>query len=132
MGQKRGGVMIKTTFRLIVLLLLVVGWSLAGLSLHVIRTHDDIPITLVPKESFGIRDTYVDTRKWTLDDIPRHTPLVTKLVRNGKTDVLKHVVPTGSDVGTQINDALNRAPTKEADKPATSADAAGKVLSWIN
>jgi hypothetical protein len=123
--------MIKNIFRVIVLLLLVVGWSLAGLSLHVIRTPDDIPITLVPKERFGIRDTFVDTRKWTLDDIPRHQPLVTKLVRNGKTDVIKHVVTDGGDVNTQINDALNRAPKPEPEKPATSAQA-GSVLSWLN
>ncbi len=39
----------KTIFRLIVCLLLIVGWGLAALSLHVVRTPDSIPITLVPR-----------------------------------------------------------------------------------
>ena len=51
----------KSIIRLFVCLLLIVGWGLAALSLHVIRTPGEIPISLVTKDRFGITDTYVDT-----------------------------------------------------------------------
>jgi len=100
----------KSIFRLFVLILLVVGWGLAGLSLHVIRTPDEVPITLVPKDHFGVKDTYVDTRNWTLDDAAQHPELVGKLIESGKASVLKHVVtdPKAGDVSAQLNEALQR------------------------
>ncbi|HEY1629467.1 MAG TPA: hypothetical protein VGF52_06390, partial [Tepidisphaeraceae bacterium] len=62
----------KTIFRMIFCSLLLAGWGLAALSLHVVRTADQIPITLVPKDQLGITDTYVDTRNWTMDDVAQH------------------------------------------------------------
>lgn len=124
--------MIKTIFRLVVLLLLVVGWGLAGLSLHVIRTPDEIPITLVPKERFGISDTYVDTRQWTLDDVPNHPALVGKLVRTGKADVLRHVVKDGSDVSNELGQALQRAgDRREQEKTTQPTTTAGKTIGQL-
>src|SRR4051794_2142551 len=98
----------KTIFRLIVLVLLVVGWGLAALSLHVIRTPDEIPITLVPRAQFGVTDPYVDTRHWTLDEAAQHPAVVEKLIESGKADVLKHVVTDAKagDVSAQLNEAL--------------------------
>lgn len=116
----------RTIFRFIVLLLLVVGWGLAAFSLHVVRTPDDIPITLVPKERFGLTDTYVDTRMWTLDDVAQHSELVEKLISAGKADVLRHVVgakPDG-DVKTQLISAIQHGPKKEAGGTSTQPSAA--------
>ena len=127
----------KTILRLIVCLLLLVGWSLAALSLHVIRTPGDIPITLVPKENFSVRDTYVDTTKWTLDDVSAHPALVEKLLRTGKTDVLKHLVADkGADVPSQLSDALVRGQKRDRAKtnsqPTTSVGQAGHgLLNWF-
>ena len=101
----------KTTFRFLVFLLLVAGWGLAALSLHVVRTPEQVPITLVPKQRLGVNDTYVDTTKWTIEDVPRHPAVVEQLVRTGKATSIKHVAdPDEGDWMTQITDALQRAP----------------------
>jgi hypothetical protein len=114
--------MLKNIFRTIMSLLFILGWGLAALSLHVIRTPDEIPITLVPKERLGFTDTYVDTRHWTLDDVALHKPLVEKLVRSGKADVLKHLISErGSDPAAQLTEALHRQPkaTEPSGSPST-------------
>ena len=41
----------KTIFRLLVFVLLVAGWGLAALSVHVVRTPEQVPVTLVTKEA---------------------------------------------------------------------------------
>src|SRR5436853_47373 len=51
----------KTLFRFIVLVLLVAGWGLAALSLHVVRAAGD-RIVLIPKQKLGVTDTYGDAR----------------------------------------------------------------------
>jgi hypothetical protein len=100
----------KTLFRAVVLLLLVVGWGLAALSLHVVRTPGEIPVTIVTKEKLSVNDIYVDTTTWTMDDVPRHSDVVERLLASGKADALKHVVdPHGGDVAQQLGDALGRA-----------------------
>lgn len=102
----------KTMFRLFVLVLLLAGWSLAALSLHVVRTPGEVstlPVTIVTKEKLGVNDIYVDTTKWTLDDVPKHPDVVERLLDSGKAETLKHVVdPEGGDVAAQLADALGR------------------------
>lgn len=106
----------KSIFRLIVCLLLLVGWGLAALSLHVVVTPDEFPVTLVTKERFGVTDTYVDTRKWTKDDLPNHPLLIQKLIAIGKADVLKHVVPEvkPEQLPTELSNAILQAPADTA------------------
>lgn len=99
----------KTMFRFVVLLLLLAGWSVAALSLHVVRTPGEIPVTIVTKDKLGVQDIYVDTTKWTMDDVPKHPDVVERLLESGKADALKHVVdPDGGDVAQQLADALGR------------------------
>ena len=101
----------KSLFRLFVFVLLLAGWGLAALSLHVIRTPGEMPVTIVTKDKLGVRDIYVDTRQWTLEDVPRHPDLVERLIESGNADALKHVVdPDGGDVVQQLGDALGRDP----------------------
>ena len=50
--------------------------------------------------AFGITDTYVDTRQWTLNDAAQHPLLVQKLISVGKADLLKHVVANNGRGGT--------------------------------
>jgi hypothetical protein len=111
----------KSIFRLIVCLLLLVGWGLAALSLHVIVTPDEFPVTLVTKERFGVTDTYVDTRKWTKDDLPLHRPVVEKLIAIGKADVLKHTMPETKpeQLAGELSDAILRG-ADEAQHPRTT------------
>jgi hypothetical protein len=117
----------KTIFRLLVFVLLVAGWGLAALSVHVVRTPEQVPVTLVTKQRLGIRDTYVDTTKWTLDDVSKHPGVVSQLINSQKVDALKHLAqPNESDVASQISDALQRAPREEqtnTTQPATTSPA---------
>lgn len=109
--------MFKGIFRLIFTVLLLAGWGLAALAVHVVRTPDNVP-TIVPKEKLDFRDTYVDTTKWTLDDVANHPAVVEKLIHAGKSDVLKHVVAdTKGDITSQLTDALKVGPTH----PTTTA-----------
>jgi hypothetical protein len=123
----------KNIFRFFVCLLLLVGWGLAALSLHVIRTPGDMPIRLVPKERFDYRDTYVDTTKWTIDDVTQHPALVSKLLRVGKGDLLKHVVPDkNADVPSQLGDALQRGERNKTTQPTTTAGGIVQgLLGWF-
>ena len=95
----------KKMFRLIVSVLLVAGWSLAALSLHVVR--GDHKIVIIPKQSIdwvhGWRETYVDTRNWTLDDVAEHPALVNRLIQTGKVDVLQHVDPQATGMPCRPN-----------------------------
>jgi hypothetical protein len=121
----------KSIFRLIVCLLLLVGWGLAALSLHVVVTPDEFPVTLVTKERFGITDTYVDTRKWTKDDLPNHRLLVQKLIAVDKAGVLKHVMPDAKpeQLPAELSDAIMHGhddlPTRgaKATQPSTAGHA---------
>src|SRR5262245_57633961 len=129
----------KTLIRLFVLLLLLVGWGLAALSLHVVRTPDQIPFTLVPKDELGVTDTYVDTREWTVDELAGHEALVQKLIRSGKADALKHVASgkerKSSDVAAQLSDALRHSPRKDstskAAQPLSTEQVARGLLSRL-
>ena len=82
----------KLLFRFIVLLLLLCGWFLAAASLHIVRT----PQAIIPvgKDRLGLKDTFVDTRAWSADDLAKHPSLVARLQAAGKGDALKHVPTT--------------------------------------
>lgn len=117
----------KTIFRLFVLALLLAGWSLAGMSLHVVRTPDRI--ALVPKDRIAFEDTYVDTRFWTLDDAAKHHPLLGRLVATDRADLLRHIVGGSHkvDMAAELRDVLDRPEVREEPKgdattgPSTAA-----------
>lgn len=122
----------RTIFRLIFCMAFLIGWGLAALSLHVIRTPDQIPFALVTKERLSFRDTYVDTRAWTMDDVPRHPELVARLIRSGQADLLRHVVAGqhSVDVSVQLGDALQRAPRTGGHDLSADSSAAKTSSSW--
>jgi hypothetical protein len=113
----------------------------------VIRTPDEIPITLVPKERFGVTDTYVDTRNWTVNDAAKHPALVQKLINVGKADVLRHIVPdthaaanassttaSSVDLSRLLDEAIRSAQRDARDKaapPSTATQAARGILGWF-
>jgi hypothetical protein len=108
----------KKAFRLIVLVLLLGGWSVAALSLHVIRGQGRVVV--IPKKSLDYHDIYVDTTKWTLNDVATHPNVVNRLIQNGKADLLQHVAPqaTGDALTAQLEDTIKRGP-QEKSAPAT-------------
>jgi len=112
----------KTLVRTLTVLLLIGGWGLSALSLHVIRTNGSPrQFIVVPKNRLAIDDTYVDTRAWTIDDAARHPAVVKRLIDTDKYQILAPA--TGQDdpyrVLEQLTDAIQRGPaatTKEAPK----------------
>jgi hypothetical protein len=82
----------KQLFRAVTLVLLVGGWTLAGSALHVVRTPTNV--ALLPKDRLSFHDTWVDTRKWTLTDDQAHAELVARFVHLGRSDLLRHTLPT--------------------------------------
>lgn len=119
----------KGIFRFLVVMLILSGWGLAALSLHVVRTPDQVPITLVPKQRLGVNDTWVDTTKWTIDDVSRHPAVVEQLIRSEKVEAIKHVaVKDGGDLMSQITDALQRAPRDNSQTTQPAIQAAARWL----
>ena len=100
-------------FRLIVLVLLLGGWAVAALSLYVVR--DGSRIVVIPKQRLDYHDTYVDTTRWTLDDVVKHPAVVSRLMQSGKTDVLQHVVPqtTGEALTVELQSAMQPKPVTQ-------------------
>lgn len=103
----------KTLVRTLTVLLLLGGWGLSAMALHVIRTTGSPrQFIVVPKNRLGFDDTYVDTRTWTIDDAARHPAVVKRLIETDKYQVLAHT--TGQDdpyrVLEQLTDAIQRGP----------------------
>jgi hypothetical protein len=74
-------------FRLFVAALVIVGWSLAALSLHVVQTHGGVQ--LITKNQLGIADTFVDARQWSREDEQTHRTLYDRLCQLDKTAILE-------------------------------------------
>lgn len=114
----------KTLFRLIVVVLLVAGWGLAALSLHVVRARGSESggdrIVLIPKQRLSITDTYADARTWTIANVGEHEQLVERIIQSGKADSFAYVVqdPKG-DVQRQLEDAL-KSSSHDEDHPTKS------------
>jgi hypothetical protein len=100
----------KTMARLITLLIVLGGWSLAALSLHVVRTPSGV--ALIPKNDLGVWDTYVDTRHWTLADVTNHAAVCERLIEAGHADLLSHTAQgaTGVALEKKLQDAIAKAP----------------------
>jgi hypothetical protein len=110
----------KALFRLVVCALLLTGWGLAALSLHVVRT--PTAIGLIPKSRLGVIDTYVDTRHWTMADVADHPLVVRRVLDSGQADLLHHVTgETGKDLEGRLADALKR-PQRYAATTRSSKD----------
>lgn len=91
----------KWTTRLVVAALLLAGWALALLAVHVVvvpeettsaETAIDWRVVVVPKNRLGVAETYVDTRGWTASDLQEHENVVARLLEADKADALSHVM----------------------------------------
>jgi hypothetical protein len=122
---------VKTIFRLIGLALTISGWTLAALSVYVIRTPNpnnprESKLIVIPKARLGIVDTYVDARNWKLSDAADHPALMWRVIDAGKADDLKYLSDPNSneDMQTQLSDVLTGdRPRSYRRSPATGASA---------
>jgi hypothetical protein len=119
----------KTLFRLIVLVLLLAGWGLAALSLHVVRAQGD-RVILIPKQRLSLTDTYVDARTWTIGSVADHDALVERIIQSGKADQFAYVVddPKG-DVARQLDGARKLSPSDE--HPSTTKSLAKNLRNQV-
>ncbi len=105
----------KAIFKLIVVLLLLAGWTLAASAIFLVRTGDR-SFVLIPKNRVSLQhilsQTYVDVRPWTIDDVMTHKAVVARLIQTGKADVLRHVVDPSSpqSIEAQLVEAMQREP----------------------
>ncbi|MGH7177947.1 MAG: hypothetical protein ACREJC_11245 [Tepidisphaeraceae bacterium] len=112
----------KTIFRFIVFILLVAGWGLAALALHVVRTPHHLAV--IPKSRLGIDDTYVDATKWTLRDVSDHPVVVMRIIQIGKSSILEYVIDqNGGDVESQLEQAISR--PAETSRPSGRSNRSG-------
>jgi hypothetical protein len=116
--------MFKFVGRLILLVVMVSGWTLALSAVHVIHTPTRIQV--ITKDRLTFADTFADTRHWTLDDVPNHATLVRRVLALKQEDLLKHVTdPHGwKSVKDQLADAVRREP-KQPKQPQSTDVSAG-------
>jgi hypothetical protein len=97
----------KKLFRLTVFVLLVGGWATAISAVQVVRTqYRSIPY-VITKEQIGFKDTYLDTRAWTISDVKQHPEMVEHVLRLNRADILANTVPVqGADVAAQLQVAV--------------------------
>jgi hypothetical protein len=98
---------LKTLFRLFGLCVLLSGWSIAALCLHVVRIPSDYDssksqFVVLTKYHLGILDTYVDARSWTRDDISKHTIVISRIIDAGDADKLKFLADPKSSQSVQM------------------------------
>jgi hypothetical protein len=114
----------KQLFRSASFVALVGGWTVSAAALHLVRTPSNSFPVILTKDHLGFRDTYVDTRKWTIADDAAHPIVVARLIQLGRADLLGHTVNTSAGpVSTQLATAI-QSPTAA---PATTPDLVDKA-----
>ena len=92
--------LLRTAWRLLFVGLLLGGWSLAALALHVVlvpaapesaTAGREFKVLVLPKNRLGLADTFADTRGWTPEDAAAHEALVSRLVEAGHAGRLGHL-----------------------------------------
>ena len=74
-------------FRFVVAMILVAGWGLAALCLHVVRTTGGVQV--LTKNKLSLVDTYVDVRKWDSDDEDKHADFYERVKQLDQTKILE-------------------------------------------
>jgi hypothetical protein len=102
----------KKTFRIIVTLLLLGGWSLAAGALHVVWTGSNVII--IPKNRLALRETYVNITGWTAADVANHPVVAMRLIETGKAESLSHIYnATGEELLKQVQESITHGPTTQ-------------------
>jgi hypothetical protein len=106
----------KQLFRSVALVALAGGWTLSAAALHFVRTPTNSFPVILTKDHLGFKDTYVDTRKWTIADDAAHPIVVARLIQLGRADLLGHTVPVnGGPVSAQLAAVVqNQTPAVES------------------
>lgn len=126
----------KRIFKLLVVLTVLAGWPLALSAVHVVRTPGQLPMvgSMLPdwgtvqvftKESLGFKQTFADTRAWTLEDIASRPVLVSRMIARGMTT---EIAPAGTpeDIAAALKGEIKPKPAVDpwANPPAAHVAAA--------
>ena len=114
----------KRFFKLVVVLAMIGGWPLALSSLHVVHTPGPTTVMgvtlpewaswrMLTKDTMSFRETFVDTRKWTLNDIADHKETANRLDRAGLGSSFAH-----AGTSNEIAEALKGVKVPEPTAPA--------------
>jgi hypothetical protein len=129
----------KQLFRSVVLVGFAGGWTLSAAALHFVRTPTNSFPVILTKDHLGFKDTYVDTRNWTISDDAAHPIVVARLIELGRADLLSHTVsPNSGPVAVQLSAVVqNQAPAQESPSLTDKAkeeikNAEDAVMSKIN
>jgi hypothetical protein len=123
---------VKTIVRLLCLVLMITGWAVAALCLHIVRTPDPnnagaSKLVVIPKARLGINDTYVDARAWTASDVGPHADLIRRILEAGKAEQFRFLTDPKSNEAPQdqLSDALkaDKASEHQRPQPATRTGA---------
>ena len=105
---------IKFLARGVFALLLIAGWAIAALAVHVVVVPVEVDdggeswkVVVVPKERLGIDDTYVDTRAWDAEQAREHAALLARMAEAGKGDLVGELL--ADTTVREAVDALMRA-----------------------
>jgi hypothetical protein len=113
----------KQLVRSVALVAFVGGWTVAGSALYLVRTPSNSFPVILTKDHLGFKDTYADTRNWTVSDDAAHPMLVARLIQLGRADLLAHTIASnGGPVSAQLAAALQNPNT-----PPASPDLADKA-----
>ena len=83
------------------------GWTLAASALYLVRTPSNSFPVILTKDHLGFKDTYADTRKWTISEDTAHPMLIARLIQLGRGDLLAHTVAqNGVPVSAQLAAAV--------------------------
>ena len=121
----------KRLFKLIVVTTMLAGWPLALSAIHVVRTPGQLPavgsmlpdwgtVHVFTKESFSLRQTFADTRQWTLEDVAKRPMLVNRMIALGLNN---EIAPAGSadDIAAALRGEIRTPPAPTPTTPANAA-----------
>ncbi len=120
----------KRVFKAIVILTMLAGWPLALSAIHVVRTPGQLPMvgSAIPdlgtvhvftKQSLGFKQTFADSRAWTLEDVAKRPVLVARMIELNMTS---DIAPAGSpdDIAAALKGDIKTKPAVDpwANTPA--------------
>ncbi len=116
----------KSIIRFLSVMLILGGWGLAALALHVVRTPDpsnpqESKLVVIPKNELDWKETYVDARNWTMADVSDHRMLMLRVLYTDKANEFKFLADPKSkdDIATQLTDVLSN-PKATTERSATT------------
>jgi hypothetical protein len=120
---------VKSLIRFLSVMLILGGWGLAALALHVVRTPDpsnpqESKLVVIPKNELDWKETYVDARGWTMADVSDHRMLMLRVLYTDKANEFKFLADPKNkdDIANQIREVLTNPPAT-TERSATTARA---------